>query len=164
LIIWLLLNIIEAEELQSQEMAREQHMIDEDDISNPHHKHVQATTTRGSEKIVDETVSELSLEDLEVECFTQDGDDLNLYKLLRQAGILCELNIEDPGVKCFAQFDLDFDKFLEQVKTFNEPSLKDPLGERFDQIGCDLDLDKFPKQAVMFSEPSLEDPLGKCFA
>jgi hypothetical protein len=115
-------------------MAREQYMIDEDDISNPHHEHVQATTTRGSEEIVDETVSELSLEDPEVECFTQDGN------------------------------DLDLDKFLEQAKTFNEPSLEDPLGEHFDQIRCDLDLDKFLKQAVMFSEPSLEDPLRECFA
>jgi hypothetical protein len=127
-------NIIEEEELQSQDMAREQYMIDEDDISNPHHEHVQATTTRGSEEIVDETVSELSLEDPEVECFTQDGN------------------------------DLDLDKFLEQAKTFNEPSLEDPLGEHFDQIGCDLDLDKFLKQAVMFSEPSLKDPLRECFA
>jgi hypothetical protein len=86
-------NRIEEEELQSQEMARGQYMIDEDGPCNPHDEHVQATTTRGSEEIVDETVSELSLEDPEVECFTQDGDDLNL------------------------------DKFLEQAKTFNEPSL-----------------------------------------
>jgi hypothetical protein len=84
------LNIIKEEELQSQEIAREQYMINEDDISNPHHEHVQATTTRGSEKIVDETRSELSLKDLEVECFTEDRDDLNLDRLLRQAGILCE--------------------------------------------------------------------------
>jgi hypothetical protein len=82
------LNIIEEEELQSQEMAREQYMIDEDDINNRHHEHVQATTTRGGEEIVDEIVSELSLEDPEVECFTQDGDDLNLDRLLGQAGIL----------------------------------------------------------------------------
>jgi hypothetical protein len=50
------------------------------------------------------------------------------------------------------------------LKTFNDPSLEDPLGKHFDQIGCDLDLDKFLKQAVMFSEPSLKDPLGECFA
>jgi hypothetical protein len=77
---------------------------------------------------------------------------------------LCELNVEDLEVECFAQSDLDLDKFLEQAKTFNEPSVEDPLGERFDQIGCDLDLDKVLKQAVMFSEPSLEDLLGECFA
>jgi hypothetical protein len=80
-------NRIKKNELQSQKMARGKYMIHEDDISNPHHEHVQATTTRGSEEIVDETVSELSLEDLEVKCFTQDGDNLNLDKLLGQAGI-----------------------------------------------------------------------------
>jgi hypothetical protein len=47
---------------------------------------------------------------------------------------------------------------------FCEPSLKDPSGERFDQIECNLDLDKFLKQAVMFREPSLEDPLEESFA
>ena len=66
-------------------MAREQYMIDEDDIRNPHHEHVQATITHGSEEIVDETVSELSLEDPEVECFTQDRDNLDLDKFLEQA-------------------------------------------------------------------------------
>jgi hypothetical protein len=35
-------------------------MIDEDASSNSYHEHVQATTTRGSKEIVDETVSELS--------------------------------------------------------------------------------------------------------
>jgi hypothetical protein len=60
-------------------------MTDEDDIINPHHDHVQATTTRGSEEIVDETISKLSLEDPEVECFTQDEGDLNLDKLLYHA-------------------------------------------------------------------------------
>jgi hypothetical protein len=38
-------------------------MIDEDDISNPHHEHVQDTTTRRSKEIVDETIHELSLKD-----------------------------------------------------------------------------------------------------
>jgi hypothetical protein len=46
-----------------------------------------------------------------VECFTQDGDDLNL------------------------------DKFIEQANTFNEPSLEDPLEESFAQFEFDLDLD-----------------------
>jgi hypothetical protein len=81
-------------------------MIHEDDISNPHHEHVQATTTCGSEEIVDETVSELSLEDLEMECFTQDGDNLNLDRLLGQAGILCEPNIEDLEVECLLNLNV----------------------------------------------------------
>jgi hypothetical protein len=60
-------NRIEKVELQSRKMARGQYMIHEDNINNPHHSHVQATTTHGSEEIVDETVSKLSLEDSEVE-------------------------------------------------------------------------------------------------
>jgi uncharacterized coiled-coil protein SlyX len=63
-------NKIEEEELQSQEMARRQYMIDEDYPSDPHHEHFQATTTLGSEEIVDDIVSELSLKDPEEECFT----------------------------------------------------------------------------------------------
>jgi uncharacterized coiled-coil protein SlyX len=43
------LNRIKEEELQSQEMARGQYMIDEDCPSDPHHEHVQATTTFESE-------------------------------------------------------------------------------------------------------------------
>ena len=74
-------NKIEEDELQSQQIVRGQHMIDEDASSNSYHKHVQATSTRGSKEIFDETISELSLEDPEVECFTQDGDDLNIVLL-----------------------------------------------------------------------------------
>jgi hypothetical protein len=43
-------NKIEEKELQSQEMAIGQYMIDEDCPSNPHHEHVQATTTFISEE------------------------------------------------------------------------------------------------------------------
>ena len=38
---------------------------------------------------------------------------------------------------------------------FCEPSLEDPLDERFDQFGGDRDLDKLPDHADTFSEPSL---------
>ena len=48
--------------------------------------------------------------------------------------IFCEPNIEDSELECFAQSDLDPDKFLEQVKTFNEPSLEDPSEENFSQF------------------------------
>jgi hypothetical protein len=62
-------NRIEEEEFQTQEMARGHYMINEDSPNNFYHEHLQATT-RGSEEIVDDTVSELSLEDPEMECFT----------------------------------------------------------------------------------------------
>jgi hypothetical protein len=44
-------NIVEEEELQSQEMARGQYMIDEDGPSNSYHEHVQATTF-GNKEVV----------------------------------------------------------------------------------------------------------------
>ena len=46
---------------------------------------------------------------------------------------------------------------------FCEPSLEDPLGERFDQFGGDLDLDKLLEHVETFNEPSFEDPLGEHF-
>ena len=46
-------NRIEEEELQSQEMARGQYMIDKDCPSDPHHEHVQTTTTLVSEERAD---------------------------------------------------------------------------------------------------------------
>jgi hypothetical protein len=60
-------------------------MIDEDDISNPHHEHVQDTTTRRSKEIVDETVHELSLKDPTEECFAQFEFDLDLDMIHEQA-------------------------------------------------------------------------------
>jgi hypothetical protein len=45
-------NRIEPEELQSQEMARGQYMIDENCPSNSYHEHVQATTLVSEEKAV----------------------------------------------------------------------------------------------------------------
>jgi hypothetical protein len=58
-----------------------------------------------------------------VEYFIQDGDDLNL------------------------------DKLLEQAKTFNEPSLEDPLEASFAQFEFDLDLDMAHEQAQVLLDP-----------
>jgi hypothetical protein len=92
----------EEEELQSQEMVRGQYMIDEDASSNSYHEHVQAATTPGNEETIQE--------------------------------IFCEPSFEDPLEERFDQFegDLDLDKLLDHVETFNEPSLEDLLGEHFD--------------------------------
>jgi hypothetical protein len=87
-------NKIEEEEFQSPEMARRQYMIDEDCPSNPHHEHVQATTTFESEEVVEEIFCEPSLEDPLEESFTQD------------------------------EFDLDFDMVHEQAKALLDPTSK----------------------------------------
>jgi hypothetical protein len=158
-------NKIEEEEFQSQEMVRGQYMIDEDCPSNPYHEHVQATITCGSEEIVDDAVSQFTLEDPKMKCFTLDDCDLDLDRLDVQDGVLHDLTLEDPEMEHFTQEedDLDLDKLLDHVDIFSEPSLDDPSGECFDQIEYNLDLDKFLKQAVMFTEPSLEDPLEESF-
>jgi hypothetical protein len=68
-------------------------------------------------------ISELSLEDPEVECFTQDGDDLNLDKFL-QAKTFHEPSLEDPLEESFAQFefDLDLDMIREQAQALLDPT------------------------------------------
>jgi hypothetical protein len=82
-------NIVKEEELQSQEMARGQYMIDEDGPINSYHEHVQATTF-GSEEVVKETVNEPSLVDPLEACLAQFGDDLDLDKLLEQADAILD--------------------------------------------------------------------------
>jgi len=57
------LNRMEEEELHSQLIAERHYMINDDDSSNHHHEHLQATTTLGSEEVVEEIVNEPSLED-----------------------------------------------------------------------------------------------------
>jgi hypothetical protein len=42
--------------------------------------------------------------------------------------------------------DLNLDKLLEQTKSFNEPCLEDPLEESFTQFVFDLDLDMIREQ------------------
>jgi hypothetical protein len=130
------------------------------------HENAQTTTTLVNEEIVDEVVSECSLEDPKMECFTPDDCDLDLDRLVVQDGVFHDLSLEDSKMEHFAQDkdDLDLDNLLDHADTFSEPSLEDPSGECFDQIEYDLDLDKFLKQVVMFREPSLEDPLEESFA
>ena len=117
-------NIIGEKELQIQEMARGQYMIDEDGPNNSYHERVQATSIPENEETIEE--------------------------------ILCEPNIEDPELECFAQSNLDPNKFLEQVKTFNEPSLEDPVEENVAQFEFDLELDMICEQAKALLDPTLE--------
>jgi hypothetical protein len=142
-------NKIEKEELQTQEMARGQYMIDEDGPINSYHEHVQGTTTPGNEETVEEIFCEPSLEDPLEERFDQIGGNLDLDKLLEHAKIFDEPSLEDPVEEYFAQYEcnLDLNKFLEQPKIFNEPSLEDPLKECFTQFELDLDLDMIREQA-----------------
>jgi hypothetical protein len=84
------LNRMEEEELQSQLRAERHYMIDENenDMSNPYHEHVQATTTLGSEEVVEEIVNKPSLKDPLEESFAQFEFDLDLDMISVQAEAL----------------------------------------------------------------------------
>jgi hypothetical protein len=83
-------NRIEEEEFQNQEMARGQYMIDEDCPSDPHHEHVQATTTFESEEVVEEIFCEPSLEDPLEKSFAQFEFDLDIDMIHEQAKALLD--------------------------------------------------------------------------
>jgi hypothetical protein len=82
-------NIVEEEELQSQEMTRGQYMTDEDCSNNSYHEHVQATTF-GSEKVFKETVNESSLEDPLKESFAEFEFNLDFDMIRGQAQALLD--------------------------------------------------------------------------
>jgi hypothetical protein len=63
-------------------------MIDEDCPSDPHHEHVQATTTFESEEVVEEIFCEPSLEDPLEESFAQFEFDLDIDMIHEQAKAL----------------------------------------------------------------------------
>jgi hypothetical protein len=66
------------------------------------HENAQTTTKLVNKEIVDEVVSEFSLEDPKMECFTQDDYDLDLDRLVVQDGVLHELCLEDPEMNYIA--------------------------------------------------------------
>ena len=67
------------------------------------------------EEITDEIVSDFGLEELEMECLTQDKDDLDLDRLIGQDDVLYEPSLEDHEIECFAPSggDLDLSKLLQ---------------------------------------------------
>jgi hypothetical protein len=90
------LNRMEEEELQSQLSAKRHYMIDENenDVNNPHHEHVQATTTLGSEEVVEEIINKPSLEDPLEEGFAQFKFDLDHDMVSEQAEALLDFTPE----------------------------------------------------------------------
>jgi hypothetical protein len=84
------LNRMEEEEFQSQLMVERHYMADENESSNLHHKHVQATTTLRSEEVVEEIVNKPSLEDPLEESFAQFEFDLDLDMISEQAKALLD--------------------------------------------------------------------------
>jgi hypothetical protein len=60
------------------------------------------------EEITDEIVSDFGLEGPEIECFTQEEDDLDFDRLIGQDD-LYEPSLEDPEMECFAPSGGDLD-------------------------------------------------------
>ena len=66
---------------------------------------------------------EPSLEDPEMECFTQCGGDMDFYRLLEPARVVVEPSMKDIDLESFAQFGDDeyFDEVVELVKAIYNP-------------------------------------------
>jgi hypothetical protein len=50
------------------------------------------------EEIIDDIVSDFGLKGLEIECFTQEEDDLDFDRLIGQNEVLYEPSLEDPKI------------------------------------------------------------------
>jgi hypothetical protein len=75
-------------------MAERHYMIDEDESGNPHHEHVQSTTTLESEDVIEEIANEPSLEDTLEESCAQFEFDLDLDMLYEQDEALLDSTLE----------------------------------------------------------------------
>jgi hypothetical protein len=113
---------------------------------------------------IEEITDDFDFEDLEIECFTQDSDDLDLDRLIRPD--LHEPSLEDPDMECFAPFGghLDLSKPLQHDEPMYELSLEDPVFECFAQVGGNIDCGKILEPTREVVEPSLEDIELESFA
>jgi hypothetical protein len=127
------LNRMEEEEFQSQLMVERHYMFDEKESSNPHHEHAYATTTLGSEEVVEEIVNEPSLEDPLEESFAHLEFDLDLDMIHEQAEIR-PVNRETTEISFPNTFSsaaeeeekeehLEFVEHLEQIEPPSTPNL-----------------------------------------
>jgi hypothetical protein len=71
-------------------MVERHYLIDENESSDLHHGHAHATTTLGSEKVVEEIVNEPSLEDPLEESFAHLKFDMDLDMIHEQAEALLD--------------------------------------------------------------------------
>jgi hypothetical protein len=69
--------------------------------------------------LIEEIIDDIDYEDPEIECFTQDHDDLDFDRLIGQENDLYEPSLEDPDMEYFAPSGGYFD--------FSEPLQHDEL-------------------------------------
>jgi hypothetical protein len=105
---------------------------------------------------IEEIIDDFDLEDPEIECFTQDSDDLDLDRLIRPD--LHEPSLEDPDMECFAPSGGhdDLSEPLQYNKPIDELSLEHPVFECFAQVGRDIYCGRILEPTKEVVEPSLE--------
>jgi hypothetical protein len=104
------------------------------------------------------------LKDPEIECFTQDSDDLDLDRLIRPD--LHEPSLEDPDMECFALSGghCDLSEPLQLDEPRYELSLEHPELECFTQVGGKIDFGRILEPTREVVEPSLKDIELEIFA
>jgi hypothetical protein len=105
---------------------------------------------------IEEITDDFDLKDPEIECFTQDSDDLDLDRLIMLD--LHEPSLEDPDMKCFTLSGGHCDEPRYEL------SLEHPEFECFTQVGGNIDFGRILKPTREVVEPSLEDIELEIFA
>jgi hypothetical protein len=77
---------------------------------------------------IEEITEDFDLEDPEIECFTQDQDDLEFDRLIRQKDDLHEPSLDDPDMECFVPSRGHF--HLSEPFQHDEPMYELSLGPR----------------------------------
>jgi hypothetical protein len=113
---------------------------------------------------IEEITDDFDLKDPEIECFTQDSDDLDLDRLIRPD--LHEPSLEDPNIECFAPLGghCDLSKPLQYDEPIYELSLEHPEFECFTQVGGNIDFGRILEPTREVVEPSMEDIALEIFA
>ena len=120
--------------------------------------------------LIKEMIDDFDCEDLEIECFTQEEDDLDFDRLIGHDDVLYEPSLEDPEMECFAPSggDLELSELFQHHEPMYEPmcdfSLEDPELECFAQCGGNIDFCRLLEPTRVVVEPSLEDIELESFA
>jgi hypothetical protein len=116
--------------------------------------------------LIEEITDDFDCEDPEIECFTQDHDDLDFDRLIGQENDLYEPSLEDPDIKCFAPFGgyFDFSEPLQHDEPMYELSLEDIEFECLALYRGNINFCRLLEPTRIVVEPSLEDIELESFA
>jgi hypothetical protein len=120
--------------------------------------------------LIEEITDDFDCEDPEIECFTQDHNDLDFDRLTGQENDLYEPSLEDPNMGCFAptggyfHFSEPFQHDEPMFELMYELSLEDLELECFIQYGGNIYFCRLLEPTRVVVEPSLEDIELESFA